>query len=144
MCQEKVCRRKDFKERHPKTCTYFARHNMCRYKDRCAFKHKTNKDHKKFEDLKKEVNILKAEIVKLSSKNIKIKDKVQNLESETNLLLEIRGEINNLNNTIKHIAERVLNIEQSNTIQTHKEAETSDKCEQCTFFTMTYNTYEAY
>ena len=55
----KVCRRKVRKERHPQTCTYFARNNMCRYK---AFKHIPNKLPKKFEDIEKEVDILKAEI----------------------------------------------------------------------------------
>ena len=62
------------------------------------------------EDLEKEVYIVKAEIVKLSSQNIEIKDKLHDLQSDSNLLQELKGEINHLKNMIKHNSKRVLNI----------------------------------
>ena len=44
LCSEIVYRNIDCRERHPKTCRYYAQNKFCRLKDRCAYAHHMSKE----------------------------------------------------------------------------------------------------
>ena len=66
LCSEKVCRRIDCRERHPKTCRYFSQNKVCRLKDQCAYAHHISKEETNLAHIEREVKLLQEEKEKLS------------------------------------------------------------------------------
>ena len=70
LCSEKVCRKINCKERHPKTCRYFAQNKICRLKDQCAYAHHMSKEETTLAQIEREVILLKEEIEKLYTEQL--------------------------------------------------------------------------
>ena len=59
LCSEKVCRRIDCRERHPKTCIYFSQNKVYRLKDQCAYAHHISKEETNLAHIEREVRLFK-------------------------------------------------------------------------------------
>ena len=72
VCQKSVCRDKACRNRHPKNCKYG---DQCRRRSRCLYCHSNKSDKeqksvaKEYNDLKKEVEKLKDDIIILKTNN---------------------------------------------------------------------------
>ena len=71
ICKINVCRDKNCKERHPKTCKYFSRNNTCKRGEWCAYAHNVNGHQTHIQYLEDEVKNLK-EIVENLTNHVKL------------------------------------------------------------------------
>ena len=95
VCKERVCRDPNCRERHPKTCKFYARSGGCRWNKECAYVHNKLENNDKLCMIEKEVENLKDNI-----KHIKKENDAKNIE-----ILEIvkllKVQVNSLQNELK-------------------------------------------
>ena len=75
ICSTPKCSSKSCNKKHPKSCKYFSFQQICKFGDRCLYKHSISSNNSNIDVLIQEVKLLKATIVILG-------DKVRDLENE--------------------------------------------------------------
>ena len=70
-CNDDVCNK-----RHPKPCKYFVVNNFCKFHESCSYLHK-NASNTNFEELDKEMKVLKGEIESLKNQIVELQQKMQ-------------------------------------------------------------------
>ena len=85
-CQITKCNLKICTKRHPKVCKYFKQHQFCKFGDSCSYRHDI------FEPsgcpLEKQLESLKATVVKMSAVICNLEEKIARLENVSILEIE--------------------------------------------------------
>ena len=117
-CSNFPCRAQNCKKRHPYLCRYFENFNKCKFGDKCSYLHRENQSYLNL----KEIHMLKEQILKL--------------QVEKNNLENIIIKLNNMEEEIKYLREK---LEKSETIILDSKVENDNKlnenyhCEFCDF-----------
>ena len=115
ICEVRICRENSCRKRNPKTCKYFVQNNTYKYDKDCAFSHPENKSSNALDTVKKEVNILKAEVEELKKCNSEVAKVLIKIQSE---------EIKDLNQKVV-----LLNYNMSEMMVKIAKIEVKEKCE---------------
>ena len=82
ICEVRICRDTSCRKGHPKTCKYFVKNSTCKYTRDCAFSHPEKKSPNDLDNVKSEVNVLKAEIEELKKGNSEVAKELIKIQSE--------------------------------------------------------------
>ena len=67
ICQKRVCRDQNCRERHPKECKYYTRNSDCKWKEECVYKHKKSESKIKIDMLETKVEELEDELKQMKN-----------------------------------------------------------------------------
>ena len=137
LCSEKVCRKINCRERHPKTCRYFAQNKSFRLKDQCAYAHHLSKKETNIALIEREVILLKEEIEKLSIYRATVNVKLQKMISNEIQFEKQKNLVGNHRKQIKDLEVKVMKLEQNNTKKHSKVKYISYECDICDFLSTT-------
>ena len=114
LCGEKVCRNIDCRERHPKTCLYFAQNKFCRWKEHCAYAHHVSKEETNLAQIEREISLLKTEKEKLIEYRADIDVKFLKMISNEIELTRLKNIVGEQRKQIEDLLVKVMKLEQNN------------------------------
>ena len=79
ICKERVCRNKNCRERHPRSCRYFNLNGWCKFK-KCSYAHKKLAINDKVETLEVEIDDLKKQVAELNNNVNEMMKRLKNFE----------------------------------------------------------------
>ena len=86
ICKDRICRKHNCRERHPRTCKFYASNGECKWKDTCAYEHRKSGDEIKIDILEKEVKYFKEELQNLNNNMSEMMVKMLYLEGKKIIL----------------------------------------------------------
>ena len=130
ICKENICRDKTCKERHPRTCRYFARDSICKRQDKCAYAHIEHKHQTHVQKLEEEVKTLKEEVQNITEH---IKKMMQYINKD---IKEIKEQQHHFTNNLSEMMVKIIDLEDEK--KPEQKPETSIHqyefhCEQCDY-----------